>query len=273
MDSRLGSYNYGAFSSNAGELKRLQRQAEIAWSMEEDYLVDHGLRNGLTVADLACGPGIISGLIKREVCPDGTVIGVELNESLLAQAHSLAEGVDDAPEFRAGDVYELDCLEDGTIDFAYCRFLLQHLAEPARALQSIYRKLRPGGRVAILETDDSLFNCTPEIPGMTRFLETAIAEQKRRGGDRKIGRKLSGLLWENGFHDARTQVVTINTDMISGDEFLNITTSFKLELIPGEDLDWARACLDRAKEAIAGGSFFGQTGVYMVSAARPQAGG
>ena len=59
MDSRLGSYNYGAFSSNAGELKRLQRQAEIAWSMEEDYLVDHGLRNGLTVADLACGPGII----------------------------------------------------------------------------------------------------------------------------------------------------------------------------------------------------------------------
>ena len=28
MDSRLGSYNYGAFSSNAEELKRLQRQAE-----------------------------------------------------------------------------------------------------------------------------------------------------------------------------------------------------------------------------------------------------
>ena len=271
MDNNLGSYNYGSFSSNSEELQRLRRQAEIAWSMEEEHLMTHGLQNGDTVADLACGPGIISSLIKREVCPDGLVIGVELNKSLLALARSMAEEADHAPEFRAGDVYELDCLEDGSIDFAYCRFVLQHLEEPARALQSIFRKLRPGGRVAVLETDDSLFDCTPDIPGMKRFLETAAAEQKRRGGDRKIGRKLVGLLWENGFLDALTQVVTINTDMIPGDEFLNITTRFKLELIPGEDQDWARACLDRVQEAIDSGSFFGQTGVYMVSAARPPA--
>ena len=82
MDNNLGSYNYGAFSSNSEELQRLRRQAEIAWAMEEEHLMTHGLQNGDTVADLACGPGIISGLIKREVCPDGLVIGVELNKSL-----------------------------------------------------------------------------------------------------------------------------------------------------------------------------------------------
>jgi len=268
MDSNLGTYNYGEFSSNDDELQRLKRQAKVAWSIEKDYLAAHGLQNGITVADLACGPGIISGLMKQEVCPEGKVIGVELNESLLALAHTLASETDDAPEFRAGDVYELECLEEESIDFAYCRFLLQHLAEPAKALQTIYRKLKPGGRIAILETDDSLFNFTPVVPDMDRFIETVIAEQERRGGDRKIGRKLAGLLWQNNYTDTLTQVVTINTDMIAGDEFLNITTNFKMELIPEGDLAWAKACIDSAQRAINDGSYFGQAGVYMVSASR-----
>ncbi|MCH2061765.1 MAG: methyltransferase domain-containing protein [Verrucomicrobiales bacterium] len=270
MGSNLGTYNYGEFSNNADELERLKRQAKVAWSIEEGYLAAHGLKDGITVADLACGPGIISGLIKSEICPASKVIGVELNESLLALARTLTADKEDPPEFRAGDVYQLDCLEDESIDFAYCRFLLQHLAEPARALQTVYRKLKPGGRVAILETDDSLFSFMPAIADMDRFIETAIAAQDRLGGDRKIGRKLAGLLWENNFTDSLTQVVTINTEMMDGNEFLNITTSFKLELIPEDEMNWARACIDNARKAIKSGAYFGQAGVYMVSASRPK---
>ena len=185
-------------------------------------------------------------------------------------ARQLASETERPPEFRAGDVYQLDCLEDASLDFAYCRFLLQHLAEPAKALQTIYRKLKPGGRLAILETDDSLFSFMPAIANMDRFIETAIAAQAQRGGDRKIGRKLSGLLWENHFTDTMNQIVTINTEMMDGNEFLNITTSFKLELIPDHDLHWAKACIGNARKAIESGSYFGQAGVYMVSASRPE---
>lgn len=270
MGDNLGTYNYGEFSNNTDELERLKRQAQVAWAIEESYLAAHGLRDGMIVADLASGPGFISGLIKRELCPAGKVIGVELNESLLALARKLASGTEHPPEFRAGDVYQLDCLEDASIDFAYCRFLLQHLAEPAKALQTIYRKLKPGGRLAILETDDSLFSFMPTIADMERFIETAISSQAQRGGDRKIGRKLSGLLWENHFTDTMNQIVTINTEMMDGNDFLNITTSFKLELIPDDDLRWAKACISKARKAIESGSYFGQAGVYIVSANRPK---
>ncbi len=63
MDNNLGTYKYGEFSSNDDELQRLKRQAKVAWSIEKDYLVAHGLRNGITVADLACVAGIISVLM------------------------------------------------------------------------------------------------------------------------------------------------------------------------------------------------------------------
>ena len=105
---------------------------------------------------------------------------------------------------------------------------------------------------------------------MERFIETAISSQAQRGGDRKIGRKLSGLLWENHFTDTMNQIVTINTEMMDGNDFLNITTSFKLELIPDDDLHWAKACISKARKAIESGSYFGQAGVYIVSANRPK---
>ena len=104
MGNNLGTYNYGEFSNNTDELERLKRQAKVAWSIEESYLAAHGLRDGMIGAALASGPGFISRLIKRELCPAGKVIGVELNESLLALARKLASDTERPPEFRAGDV-------------------------------------------------------------------------------------------------------------------------------------------------------------------------
>ena len=66
MGSNLGTYNYGKFSNYTDELERLERQAKVAWSIEEGYLAAHGLRDGMIVADLASGPGFISRLINRE---------------------------------------------------------------------------------------------------------------------------------------------------------------------------------------------------------------
>ena len=269
MDNALGSYAYGEFSNNENELKRLMRQAEVAWTIEKDVLAKHGINDKMTVADLACGPGIVSGFIQRDLTPNGHVIGVELNDSLLEVAESIHADTAHSPTFRKGDVYELDCLEDDSIDFAYSRFLFQHLNRSDKAIEVISKKLRTGGRIAILDTDDALFHFAPAIDGMDRFIALANDQQQNMGGDRLIGRKLAGMLWAAGFTDIKTQVVTINTDIIGGLDFLAMTTSFKLELMPEEEQAWAAGLIETARTHVEKGNFFGQTAVYFVSAQEP----
>ena len=269
MDNALGSYAYGEFSDNENELKRLIRQAEIAWAMEKNVLAMHGINDEMTVADIACGPGIVSGFIQRDLTPNGQVIGVELNDSLLEVSESIHVGTSHPPLFRKGDVYELGCLEDDSIDFAYSRFLFQHLNRSEKAIETISKKLRSGGRIAILDTDDALFHCAPAIDGMDRFIALANDQQQNKGGDRLIGRKLAGMLWAAGFTDIKTNLVNISTDMIGGLDFLEMTTSFKLELMPEEKKAWAAGVIEKAKTQVVKGDFFGQTAVYFVSAQKP----
>lgn len=54
-------------------------------------------------------------------------------------------------------VYQLGDRMPGAFDLAYCSNLLQHLSDPVRALESIRRCLRPGGRF--------VFGCSCELSG------------------------------------------------------------------------------------------------------------
>ena len=54
--------------------------------------------------------------------------------------------------FTDGDALALPA-GDGSVDVAWCERVFQHLAEPEKAAAEIARVLRPGGRVALLDTD------------------------------------------------------------------------------------------------------------------------
>ena len=54
-------------------------------------------------------------------------------------------------EFRAGNVN--GWAEPGAYDFVYCRFLLQHLSLPVELLARMWEAVRPGGAIAVEDTD------------------------------------------------------------------------------------------------------------------------
>ena len=53
-----------------------------------------GLKDGDTVVDIGCGTGLNFPLLHRVVGPNGTIIGVDLSETMLAQARHMAEAKD-----------------------------------------------------------------------------------------------------------------------------------------------------------------------------------
>lgn len=222
-----GTYGYGAFQDNARELARLNFQAEVAWRVEQGALVRHGLDRHSRVLDVACGAGSmtcqIATLLKR-----GSVLGVDLNESLLGEAcKRRTKSIAGKIAFRKGDVYRLEDI--GQFDFAYARFLFQHLERPLDALRSIRDVLRPGGRVLVVDVDDRDLCCVPENKGFCRFLAEAARGQKRGGGNRMIGRALPELLQQAGLKEIRQETVRFDSDQMGLDPFLELTTTFKLE--------------------------------------------
>ncbi|WP_404379778.1 methyltransferase domain-containing protein [Caenispirillum salinarum] len=270
MTTDLGSYAFGTFSENEAELERLQRQASIAWPIERAALRAAGLKPGMAVADLACGPGILSRLMAEEVGAEGRVTGVELNTGLLSVARALPLTPGGSVTFEEGNVYDLSNLPAGCFDIAYARFLFQHLERPLDALAAIRRILKPGGRLLIADSDDALFDVVPRPAALDVLLQEALAGQQARGGDRLIGRQLAGLMHRAGFVGVRPSVVSVTTDDIDPVSFLEITTSFKVELLPEDRRAWARDLLAETYAAARDGALYGSVGVYFTSGVVPE---
>jgi SAM-dependent methyltransferase len=96
---------------------------------------------GDRVLDVACGTGAVA---RRASASDATVVGVDLNDGMLALARQLAPSA----RFVPGDAAALP-FPAHSFDLVYCQQGLQFMADPAAALRSMFQVLRPGGRIAV----------------------------------------------------------------------------------------------------------------------------
>lgn len=101
---------------------------------------------GERVLDVACGTGLVTIRAATSVAPSGSIVGVDLSEGMLERAKAAAEerNLRDVA-FRQMDAEELD-FPDVQFDAALCSLGLMYAPNPERAIQRMYRVLRPGGR-------------------------------------------------------------------------------------------------------------------------------
>ena len=99
------------------------------------------LRSGSTVLDLACGTGdLCRELARRGLSP----VGVDFSAGMLAAARTTS------PLVRA-DVLRLP-VRDAIADGVTCGFALRNLVALDAFAHELARVVRPGGRIALLET-------------------------------------------------------------------------------------------------------------------------
>jgi len=168
------------------------------------FLLPH-LRAGAVVLDMGSGPGTITAGLARRA---GRVIGVDASEEMVEAGRSLVadQGIDNAT-FRLGSAYDLPW-GDGYFDVVYSHQLLQHLAEPVRALREARRVLKPGGLLAVREADYGTMVHSPIDPTLTRWRELYHQVTSANGGEADAGRFLLSWVMRAGFADP---VVTTRT--------------------------------------------------------------
>jgi demethylmenaquinone methyltransferase/2-methoxy-6-polyprenyl-1,4-benzoquinol methylase len=115
-----------------------------AWRRRAARLAD--LRPGSVALDLCTGTGKLAAELLPYVRPGGRVIGLDFSTRMLELARRQVPGV----EFQLGDVMTLP-FADGTIDAVTIAFGLRNLVDRERGLREMFRVLKPGGRLVILE--------------------------------------------------------------------------------------------------------------------------
>ena len=94
---------------------------------------------GMSVLDVACGPGYVSAAVKRL----GAVpTGIDFSEKMIAIAKTTFPDI----SFLQGDAQELP-FGDATFDRVLVNFGLLHVSQPESACMDAYRVLKPGGRL------------------------------------------------------------------------------------------------------------------------------
>ncbi len=109
-----------------------------------------GLRPGQRVLDVAGGTGDLARKLASQVMPGGTVVLSDINESMLVRGRDrlLDEGLP-IPAVRC-DAEHLPFVSDH-FDCVTIGFGLRNVTHKDVALREMYRVLRPGGRLVVLE--------------------------------------------------------------------------------------------------------------------------
>ncbi len=107
------------------------------------------LKPGERVLDVATGTGVAALMASERVGSQGLVVATDIAQRMVDATRAEADrrGITNM-DFQRADAEEMD-FPDGSFDAATCVLGLMYPADPQRAIEQMYRVLRPGGRAGV----------------------------------------------------------------------------------------------------------------------------
>ena len=125
-----------------------------------------GLKAGDSVLDLAGGTGDLTITLSRQVGPGGEVILSDINPAMLeaGRARLLDKGIAGNVRFVEANAEDLP-FDENRFHCVTMAFGLRNVTDQNKALRSIHRVLKPGGRLLVLEFSK------PVAPGLNKLYD------------------------------------------------------------------------------------------------------
>ncbi len=129
-----------------------------------EHLVDIAdIAPGQSVLDVACGTGIVARTVAKKLDGRGRVVGLDLNEGMLALARRIRPDI----EWHHGDAGDLP-FPAASFDAVLCQAALMYFPDRVKALREMARVVKPDGTVAV-----QVWGRLESQPGYRPFAEVA----------------------------------------------------------------------------------------------------
>ena len=179
------------------------RLADQAGTLTDILHHDTRFSPGTRILEAGCGTGAQTVIITKKN-PDCQFHSIDISSSSLDVARERIlcnEGYQEGQvTFEQADICNLP-FPDGEYDHILLCFVLEHLADPNKALAELYRVLKPDGTITVIEGDHGSVFFHPHSEAAMQAIKTQIDLQKKAGGDALIGRKLYPILDMAGFSE------------------------------------------------------------------------
>ena len=186
------------------------RLLERARKSPAQFFAPLALRPGLHVLDVGCGTGDFLRVLAPIISP-GNAVGVDLSETMIAEAVQRSAQENENLAFRVGSALELP-FQAKTFDRVLATQVLLHIPDPWSALAEMKRVLAPSGLICVTEIDWGTLVVQSSDHELGRRFSDLACRELRNG---LIVRELPGRLRDLGFDDIviRPEVeVTSNLD-------------------------------------------------------------
>lgn len=166
-----------------------------------------GVKAGLRVLDLGCGPGKTTEILHTMVAPTGSVVGADYSAERIAYAQAHHGGKAGIEFVRCDLTKPIEGL--GLFDVIWVRFVLEYFRkESPEIVKRLRTLLKPGGYLCLIDLD---YNCLGhyEMPEpMNALLPKLMANiDAQFNFDTYAGRKLYSYLYDQNYENIEVELM------------------------------------------------------------------
>jgi ubiquinone/menaquinone biosynthesis C-methylase UbiE len=161
-------------------------------------------KQGERALDIGCGPGLTTEALALAVGQNTEVVGIDIAPPMLTIAKKRCTDLKRV-SFEQADVTKLP-FKDAQFDIALASQVYEYVEQIDEALRELARVVRPGGRVALVDTDwESAVWASHDDARMRRVLETWDQHIPHP----QLPRTLKRRMMQAGFEEVRVEVVPL----------------------------------------------------------------
>lgn len=165
---------------------RAQRGDRDAWQQVPEVMAALAIDEGSRVADVGAGSGYFTSHLARNVGAGGRVFAVEISDRELSRLRRLAEdeGLGNIEVVRG----EIDDprLPERSLDAVLVVDAYHEMTEHEAMLAGVYRALRPGGRLVVLDLAPSDGSASRDRQTGSHRIDIDLAEQEVRAASFEV---------------------------------------------------------------------------------------
>lgn len=139
---------------------RFEVESREVFAARDEVIAACELKAGEQVADVGAGTGFYSQLFAKGVGPAGRVFSVDIAPNFLEHIETRAQAMGALNITTVLCTEDSVCLAPESVDLVFICDTYHHFERHQRSLASIYRSLKPGGRLVLIDFE--------RIPGVSR---------------------------------------------------------------------------------------------------------